>query len=127
MKTIKTPLTFKNGRVETVTKAEEIARQKITDVVATSPGERVMRPTYGAGAYSLLYEPIDPLVLADFRAEAIMDIQDNVSDASIIDLTFTTPSSAYGDPTTLEMMVTYATTLGGVTTSSITLSENEEV
>jgi uncharacterized protein len=37
---------------------EEDVRQSIQIVLATSPGERVMRPDFGAGLHALVFEPL---------------------------------------------------------------------
>lgn len=125
MKVIRTPLLFENGKIATVSDPNEIARQKIIDVLVTSPGERVMRPQYGSGVYDLLFEPADPLLLADFRAESMMDIQENVSGVSVNSLNIVSGASLYGDPTTLEVELTFTTPVGGTTTSSVLITDSE--
>jgi phage baseplate assembly protein W len=46
------------GSVNMASDAEDI-RQAILIILGTSPGERVMRPDFGAGLYSLAFEPIN--------------------------------------------------------------------
>ena len=50
---------------------EEDIRQAIRIILATNPGERVMRPDFGAGLRALVFEPINTgtLALARHRVE----------------------------------------------------------
>jgi len=45
------------------------ASQHIMSVVMTNPGERVMRPTYGAPLSMMLFESDDSVVQADLKAK----------------------------------------------------------
>lgn len=109
MKSISIPFRFNNGKVSDTTDIGTIARQRIADVLATRGYERVMRPGYGAGISNLLFEPMDPLVFADYRIDALNEINDNVSAARINDIRIqegkTTQSS--GD-STLTVSVVYS-------------------
>ena len=46
------------------TTAEEHIRDLIEQVLFTSPGERVMRPDFGAGLQALVFEPISATLVA---------------------------------------------------------------
>jgi phage baseplate assembly protein W len=46
------------GQIETV-QGEDSVRQAILLLLATAPGERVMRPDYGCGLHRLLFAPND--------------------------------------------------------------------
>ena len=46
------------GEVALASDAEDI-RQAILIILGTSPGERVMRPDFGAGLYALVFEPLN--------------------------------------------------------------------
>lgn len=116
MKAIKTPLTFRNGVMDTVTDSDSIAKQKITDVLVTTPGERVMRPTYGAGVYTLLFEPMDELVFSDFQTEALASIEENVTGSATVGLDVV-PASEVIDETTLTVTAYYQ--IPPSTTSSV--------
>jgi phage baseplate assembly protein W len=50
---------------------EEDIRQAIRIILATEPGERVMRPDFGAGLRALAFEPINTntMALARYRTE----------------------------------------------------------
>jgi phage baseplate assembly protein W len=55
----------------TMAEYDEDIRQAIVVILTTEPGERVMRPTFGAGLRSLVFEPINTptLALARHRVE----------------------------------------------------------
>ncbi|SDK80834.1 GPW/gp25 family protein [Nonomuraea jiangxiensis] len=43
---------------------EEDVRQAILIILGTDPGERVMRPDFGAGLSAFVFEPVTPVTLA---------------------------------------------------------------
>lgn len=55
--------TDRSGGIALASDAEDI-RQAIRIILGTSPGERVMRPDFGAGLYSLAFEPINTTTMA---------------------------------------------------------------
>jgi phage baseplate assembly protein W len=115
MKAIKIPFQFSGGRVNTTTSATTIAEQKIVDVLTTSNFERVMNHQYGAGINNLLFEPIDELVVLDFKTDAIAEIRSNVSRVNVMDIRMSPSNSvaAYGSPeTTMGVTVVYRLPLG---------------
>jgi phage baseplate assembly protein W len=86
VKSIAVPFRFSGGRVAVTRNYDKIIRQKIVDVLTTSPPERMGLPNYGASLYELLFEPIDELVESDFKTDAIIELQDRVSGVTIHDL-----------------------------------------
>ena len=51
-------------------------RQAILIIVGTNPGERVMRPDFGAGLNAFVFEPLNPATLEAIRQrvmEALVD------------------------------------------------------
>lgn len=110
MTTIKTPFKInENGKVGYVTDLESAAKQRITDALVTSKGERVMKPEYGANALDLLFEPVDDLLYAEFRMDAINDLARSVSGVAIDDIVIQ-PASPYeidDYATTLQIGVRY--------------------
>jgi hypothetical protein len=56
-----------DGRIAEAVYEEDI-REAITIVLGTNPGERVMRPDFGAGLNQFVFEPVNPTTLA--RVEA---------------------------------------------------------
>lgn len=98
-----------NGRVAVTTDIEEAARQRIMDVLVTTKGERVMRPIYGAGAYDLLFEPVDDLLYGEFRVDAMNELNLNVSGVAVQNI-IVEPATPYLTDdflTTLDVSVQY--------------------
>jgi phage baseplate assembly protein W len=55
---------------------EEDVREAILIILLTNGGERVMRPTFGAGLKSFLFEPINPTTMAALQSrveDALID------------------------------------------------------
>jgi phage baseplate assembly protein W len=48
------------GRVRRQTDYERYIRQLIRQVLLTAPGERINRPTFGAGGRRLVFSPLNP-------------------------------------------------------------------
>jgi phage baseplate assembly protein W len=127
MRSISIPFQFSNGKVVETENDDKIARQRIVDVLATDKYERVMRPDYGADIRSLLFEPLDPLIFADFRVDAIKDINDYVSNAKITDLQIREGNPIQqGDyaESTLSVRVLYRTAAMGASTFVATITGN---
>lgn len=64
-----------NGALATVAYEEDI-RQSIRIILATNPGERVMRPEFGAGLRDFVFEPADTGTMHRIRQrvqEALID------------------------------------------------------
>jgi phage baseplate assembly protein W len=51
------------GQISTAAHEEDI-RQAIQIILATTPGERVMRPDFGAGLHALVFEPLSTRTIA---------------------------------------------------------------
>jgi phage baseplate assembly protein W len=51
------------GDVQTVSYEDDI-RQSILVILGTRPGERVMRPDFGAGLHALMFEPMSQRTIA---------------------------------------------------------------
>ena len=54
------------GEIATAAYEEDI-RQAVQIILGTADGERVMRPDFGAGLHSLVFEPIDATTMAMVR------------------------------------------------------------
>lgn len=127
MRSISIPFQFANGKVYETENDDKIARQRIVDVLSTDRYERVNLPEYGADIRSLLFEPLDPLIFADFRIDAIKDLNDYVSNAKITDLQIREGSPNYqGTDTesTLTVRVVYKTAAMGASTFVATITGN---
>jgi uncharacterized protein len=55
------------GDIATAAYDEDI-RQSIRIIMLTNPGERVMRPAFGAGLNDFLFEPVSPTTLAQLES-----------------------------------------------------------
>lgn len=109
MKAIYVPFQFKNGSTRSTTITERIVEQQIINVLTTSKYERVMNPQYGAAVNSLLFDVLDEPVLAEFKTEAMLDLQEHVDRAEIIDMRFRygSDSGEWDYNTSLEITVIY--------------------
>lgn len=98
-----------NGKVMSNNDQKMSIEQRITDVLVTNKGERVMRPIYGAGAYDLLFEPVDELLYGEFRVDALNDLSLYVSGVSINDLRVSPANQFISDEfeTGLDVLVQY--------------------
>lgn len=52
-----------NGLIQSAQYEDDIA-QAVRIILATNPGERIMRPTFGAGLNDFLFEPINSTTLS---------------------------------------------------------------
>ena len=75
------PAFNKKGAVNTVT-AEDDIQESLHILLSTTPGERVMQPTYGCGLKSRIFEDINESTVTDIRdlvARAILFFESRVS------------------------------------------------
>ena len=120
MRTIAVPVRFAGGRVGTTTNPDTVARQKIIDVLTTSHYERLGLPSYGAGIRGLLFEPIDSLVEADFKIDAINEVHNRVSGVTIHDIRI---KQSDIEESTAEIFVYYSLPLSPIQVLSFVLTE----
>ena len=120
MKNIAVPFRFDGGRVGTTTNPDTVARQKIIDVLTTSHYERLGLPSYGAGIRGLLFEPIDSLVEADFKIDAINEVHNRVSGVTIHDIRI---KQSDIEESTAEIFVYYSLPLSPIQVLSFVLTE----
>jgi phage baseplate assembly protein W len=69
------PLDNAGGQADMVEFEEDI-RQAILIILLTNNGERMMRPTFGAGLNSFLFEPINPTTMSGLQTrvhDALID------------------------------------------------------
>jgi phage baseplate assembly protein W len=84
--------------------------QNIIDILTTSPGERVMEPKYGANIRNLLFEEPDPLVFAEYRMDAITDLNANLPFGRVTDVQIGVPNDTFSGSdydTTVSISVKY--------------------
>lgn len=87
MPSIRVPFSINDsGKVATTSSLEEIAKQQIIDILTTDKLERIIRPDYGASAQQLLFEPVDDLVYAEFRMDALQELSRSLTIASVTDI-----------------------------------------
>ena len=84
------------------TQAADHVRDLVEQVLFTSPGERVMRPDFGAGVMALVFEPNDDAMAATTRMLVQASLQLNL--AHLIALRSVTLEHAEG---TLTVSVAY--------------------
>lgn len=120
MRNIAVPFRFDGGRVGTTTNPDTVARQKIIDVLTTSHYERLGLPSYGAGIRGLLFEPIDSLVEADFKIDAINEVHNRVSGVTIHDIRI---KQSDIEESTAEIFVYYSLPLSPIQVLSFILTE----
>jgi phage baseplate assembly protein W len=58
------PVSLEAGGQVSLAEYEEDIRQSIRLILETNPGERVMRPDFGAGLHALAFEPLNTTTLA---------------------------------------------------------------
>jgi uncharacterized protein len=69
------PIAIEAGKAATAAFDEDV-RQAILIILGTDPGERVMRPDFGAGLSAFVFEPMTPATLEGLRQrvqEALVD------------------------------------------------------
>lgn len=69
------PVRVEAGQVATAAYDEDV-REAILIILGTDPGERVMRPDFGAGLGAFVFEPLNPSTLESLRQrvlEALVD------------------------------------------------------
>jgi phage baseplate assembly protein W len=112
MKSISIPFSFTSdtGAISTTTSLDAIMEQNIIDILTTSPGERVMQPKYGASIRNLLFEEADPLVFAEYRMDAITDLNANLPFGRVTDVQIGIPNETFSGSdydTTVSISVKY--------------------
>jgi phage baseplate assembly protein W len=126
MATLLTPFHIDStGKVAKTNDLDLTVRQMIIDVLTTLKFERLTRPSYGAGIYSLMFEPVDDLVFGEFRIEALSLLNANVPQATIVDLQIKPADlspMADGYSTTLTVTVSYSMRMLGIKTFSVNIT-----
>lgn len=100
MKAIAIPFSFTSdtGSVRTTSSLNAIVEQQILDILTTGPGERVMNGRYGSDIRSLLFEEADPLIFAEYKVDAIQDLNDYLTVGKVTNINITVPEfNPYGE------------------------------
>lgn len=93
------PFSVIGGRIAITTDTTQQVEQKLLNVLTTNRYERVGIPEYGAGVNQLLFEPIDALVSADYRTDAMQELADRISGIIIVDIALTSVNDSEADIT----------------------------
>jgi phage baseplate assembly protein W len=130
MKSISIPFSFTSdtGSVTTTSSINRIVEQHIIDALTTFTGERVMDPNYGASVKTLLFEERDPLVFAEYRIDALQDINDAMTIGKVTDIEISAPSDySYGEDeeNTIRVHVQYVVPPFGASVVSLNISSSQ--
>lgn len=90
------PLAVEPGGTIAVAAYEEDVSQAIMIILGTNPGERVMRPTYGAGLRDFVFGPISAASLALVKQrvlDALVDEEPRI-DVDSVDVAVESPGSS---------------------------------
>lgn len=121
MKAISVPFSIAGGKVSSTTNISKIVNQKIENILNTSKFERILNPGYGSTIKELINEYPTELILMDAKVDAMFDLSDSISNATILDMAFDTSSITSADPT-LNVYVTYKLPLGSVQTGKLKIA-----
>jgi phage baseplate assembly protein W len=112
MKAIAVPFKFDEGVVETTSNVDTIIKNQIVNYFMTTNGERVRNIGYGGNLQSLAFEINDPLILADYKIDAIPAVNQNIGRGRVIDVgildSSTDPSTSFYDSGTATVVIRYA-------------------
>ena len=86
------PLAERGGQASMV-QYEEDVRQALRIILLTNPGERIMRPTFGAGLNSFQFEPVNTTTLHAIRTRVEDAIVDWESRVDVLGVTVTPDTS----------------------------------
>ena len=67
---------------------KESVKQNLKNLLLTSPGERIMDPTFGVGLRGYLFEQMLPSVFAEIRARINSQVREYLPFVEILDVTF---------------------------------------
>ena len=79
------PVCVSAGQIATAAYDEDV-RQAIQIILGTDPGERVMRPAFGAGLRAFVFEPMTPTTLEALRQrvqDALVDWEPRIDVESV--------------------------------------------
>jgi hypothetical protein len=113
MKVIKTPFSFVGGKTNSTNEVATIINQKIENVLNTVKSSRILNPSYGSSITKLINEYPDELILMDAKVEALSDLGDTISNATMLDMRFDTNSLSAEDPT-LNVYISYRLPIGTI-------------
>lgn len=85
MPTLRFPYAIDARGRSAVSEDEAAVRELVEQVLFTSPGERVMRPTFGTGAVQLVFAPLGDQLAAATRHLVQSSLQTWLADRIVVD------------------------------------------
>jgi len=109
VKTIRIPFKFEQGAVLQTQNVDTIVKQQIVNYFMTNNGERIMNATYGGNLSNLMFEINDPLVFADYKVDALTDVNTYLSFGKVLDFGFVdSTDSLLNEPNVATILVRYS-------------------
>lgn len=112
MKAIAIPFKFEEGTVKNTTNIDTIIKNQIVNYFMTTNGERVRNIGYGGNLQGLAFEINDPLILADYKTDAIPAVNQNIGRGRVIDVgildSSNDPANSFYDTGTATVLIRYA-------------------
>ena len=121
MKALKTPFSFVGGKPSVTKDISTIINQKIESILNTPKFSRILHPSYGSNIQMLINEYPSDIVLLDAKVETLMDLGDNLSGATVLDMSFDTSSITSYDPI-INVYLTYRLPIGTILGSTIKIA-----
>jgi phage baseplate assembly protein W len=119
MKAIAVPFSFFDGKVQTISDIEKLVKQEIIDFFSTSAGQRIRHYRYGGNIQALAFELLDKLALADYKVDALTEVNRHLTRGKVIDIAVT-PSNdlpgGFDEENTLVLSIKFAVTAARVST-----------
>lgn len=88
MKTIRIPFRFEEGSVLATQNVDTVVKQQIVNYFMTNIGERIMNSNYGGNLPNLVFEINDPLIFADYKVDALSEVNSYLSFGKVLDFGF---------------------------------------
>lgn len=88
MKTIRIPFRFEEGSVLATQNVDTVVKQQIVNYFMTNLGERIMNSNYGGNLPNLVFEINDPLIFADYKVDALSEVNSYLSFGKVLDFGF---------------------------------------
>lgn len=124
MKTINVPFRFDEGEVGITSSVDNIVKQEIVNYFMTNTDERVMNATYGGNLQRLAFEINDPLVIADYKLDALPDVNSKLSFGKVLDVSVAeTTDDTYYNSNTATIIIRYAVAPRTISTVKLIVNE----
>lgn len=104
------PLTYDNedGPYRLNKTLKQVVKQNFKNLILTSPGERVMMPTFGAGVRRLLFEPLTSETFSKVSQRISSQVTKFMSYLKIENISFVTPDQDSSlSPNSVRLIIKY--------------------